>query len=226
MGSGIEQQRTSSESTVNIESALHAKQRSKPWLKRLLSIGGSLLFSAIIWLSFTQWKIAQEGGPYKTTHADVGIVLGASLWGDEPSPGLKERLDYTLQLYESGRFKNIIVTGGLDTPQSRLSEAEGMAAYLIKKGIPEDRIWLEKKSTSTLENLKFSQPFLEQQGWSSATIVTHDFHATRAYEIATSLGYAHPTVESTESRVLSTVWHFSRESLAYTKWKWDQLWLM
>ncbi|WP_028546684.1 YdcF family protein [Paenibacillus taiwanensis] len=194
-------------------------------IRRIVLLIGALLLLGLLWTGYVLWKITgtSDGTPLATS--DVGIVLGASLWGDEPSPGLKERLDLMVKLYNEGRFKQVIVTGGKDTPTATYTEAEGSKRYLIAHGIPESVIWLENSSTSTLENLQFAQPIVREHQWSSVTIVTHNFHGNRAYEIAAKLGYEQLHVETVASKVLSTVYHFGRETLAYTKWKWDELWL-
>lgn len=180
----------------------------------------------LLWCLYTQWKIADAGGSARLSGpADVGIVLGASLWGDVPSPGLKERLNLVVQEYEAGRFQEIIVTGGYDTPQSTVSEAEGSKRYLVEQGIPEEHIWLESKSTSTLENLQYAQNIMVEHGWHTATIMTHTFHGTRAREIAEALDYDAIEIITVKSHVLSPIYHPARETLAYTKWKWDELWL-
>jgi len=192
----------------------------------LVQTGLALLLILGLWTAYTQWRISEAGGDQRLAEqADVGIVLGASLWGNEPSPGLKERLNLVVEQYEAGRFEDIIVTGGLDTLQSELTEAEGSKIYLVEQGIPEEHIWLEMTSTSTLENLQNAQTIMNQHGWQTATIMTHDFHGSRAREIAEALHYEDIEVITTKSKVLSPIYHPIRETLAYTKWKWDELWL-
>lgn len=203
------------------------KHKVSLW-RRLLWIAGAGMLIGLIWFGYTQWKIGGAGYANfanSSKPTEVGIVLGASLWRDKPSPALQERLDLSLELYEQGKFEYFIVTGGKDRPNAQLSEAEGMANYLIEHGVEPSRIEMEKHATSTLENLKFSQDIMKEKGWKSATIMTHDFHGARAYEIADALGYEQPELKTTGSKVLFLPWHRTRESLAYTKWKWDELWL-
>ncbi|WP_410768586.1 YdcF family protein [Fontibacillus sp. BL9] len=154
--------------------------------------------------------------------ADVGIVLGASMWGDQPSPGLQERLQLALQDYKDGKFRVFILTGGLDHQDYRYTEAEGMANYLEANGVPRSEMILENKATSTYENLKFSQEIMIEKGYESAVIITHTFHGNRAYETAKVLGYNNPGLSLTETSVLKPTQTTFREVLAYTKWKLDQ----
>lgn len=155
--------------------------------------------------------------------ADVGIVLGASMWGDEPSPGLKERLQLALEDYKEGKFEVFLLTGGLDHPDYRYTEAEGMANYLEANGVPREKMLLETKATSTYENLKFSQDIMTGKNLDSAIIITHTYHGNRAYEIAKTLGYDHPGLSLTETKVLKPMQSVIREILAYSKWKLDQI---
>jgi len=157
----------------------------------------------------------REGLP---AQADVGIVLGASLWDNKPSPGLIERLDQALSLYRSHVFGRFIVTGGLDAGGAVLTEAEGMRNYLLQQGVPADRIVVEPSATSTYENLKFSQIIMRERGWRTAVIVTHQYHGSRSLDIAEALHYERPQVSVTHSKVMNMAYHRSREVLAYTKW--------
>jgi len=195
--------------------------------RRIHSLAGMaiafVILCGMLWTLYVQWKIESviEGMPPET--ADVGIVLGASLWNDRPSPGLKERLDYALQLYREGKYAWIIVSGGPDHRDSRLTEAEGMKDDLVARGVPPDRVVLEPKATSTYENLLYSRRIMKERGWKRAIIVTHHYHGARAKAIAEFLGMDDSYVAVTDSRVLSMPWHRIRETLAYAKWELDKL---
>ncbi|MBP1995198.1 YdcF family protein [Paenibacillus eucommiae] len=191
------------------------------WLRGLLI----LLLAGIIWVVFIQWKI-QSVPHYKLpAAADVGIVLGASLWNDTPSPGLRERLDLAVKLYHEGKFKQIIVSGGLDHNGSRLTEAEGMRNYLVMQDIPEADIWLEPEATSTYENLLFSKRIMDAEGFVTTIIMTHEYHGARSLDIAQTIGLKQPAVATTASKVMYMPYHEARETLAFSKWYWTKLML-
>ncbi len=157
--------------------------------------------------------------------ADVGIVLGAALWGDEPSPALKERLDRAAELYKQHMFPRLIVSGGYDVPNAKLTEAEGMRDYLVNLGVPAKQIVLENKATSTYENVLFSKQLMDRSGWRKAIVITHRYHGLRALEMAKSVGMEDPGLAVMDSKALIMWWHLGRETLAYTKWQWDKLML-
>jgi len=179
--------------------------------------------AAFAWVLYVQWHVQHPPQMALPAHADVGIVLGASLRHDVPSPGLKERLDLAARLYEQGRYARLIVTGGLDHNGSMLTEAEGMRNYLQQLGVPGAAIELEPAATDTYENLLFSRRIMESKGWSSAIVVTHGFHGWRSLEIARTLGYDEPALATTPSQVLFMPYHEARETLAYAKWQWTKL---
>ncbi|NMO97089.1 YdcF family protein [Paenibacillus lemnae] len=191
-------------------------------LKKSVYILLALILAGILWCGYVWIKIHQAESTLQNK-SEVGIVLGASMWGDHPSPGLRERLVYALKLYEEGHFENFIVSGGLDKPGYNYTEAEGMRNFLVAEGVPEEVIYLENKATSTYENLLFSQQIMNDQGWSEAVIITHDYHGTRSMEVANTLGYQHPQLAVTQSTVLPMIKHKSREVLAYTKWTADRI---
>lgn len=172
------------------------------------------------WVIYVQWMIhsvSDNGQPAPVT-ADVGIVLGASLWNNVPSPALRERLEHAYQLYNEGYFSKMIVSGGMDLNGSTISEAEGMKGYLMEKGCPPGDILIEDQSRSTYENLLFSKELMERNGMKKAVIVTHTYHGARALDIAEFIGMEEPGVSTIESQVMWMPWHNVRETMAYTKW--------
>ncbi|MHA6484004.1 YdcF family protein [Paenibacillus sp. strain BS8-2] len=195
------------------------KSSRRPWLLlfRLIVV---MLIALLIWCGYVAWLINHHTSSFKAgMHADAGIILGAALWNDRPSPALKERLDYALQLYEDGAVDVLILSGGHGGLSSTLSEAEGMRNYLMDKGLPEDKLLLENKSTSTYQNLLFSMELGGASGVESFLVITHDYHATRAQEIAAYVGYDPVMVTGVRSRVLNRFFNDTREVLAYSKWK-------
>lgn len=196
---------------------------TSPRTKRWRFIVAIILVGGILWASSFIWRMNTAESTPNLVTADVGIVLGASMWGDVPSPGLKERLEEARLLYESGRVPRLIVSGGLDDPSFRYTEAEGMQRYLIQHGIPKEHILLENEATSTYENLLLSQQIMKDHGYMTAIIVTHTYHGPRAMEIARTLDYRDPQLSLTDTEVLSPVLHQGREVFAYGKWTLQRL---
>jgi uncharacterized SAM-binding protein YcdF (DUF218 family) len=206
---------------LTASSSHSARSKRGKWLRPFLWLVTLGLLAFIVWCSWLYFLITHFDGvqkPGETGRSDVGIVLGATLWNNEPSPGLRERLDHGLELYRAGAFNRFIVTGGLDNNGSTLTEAEGMRNYLIGQGVPNEAIAMDTLSRSTYENLSYAQKIMKQNGWKSAVIITHNFHGSRSADIARKLGYDPVQVSVTDSKVLNMSYYESREILAYTKW--------
>jgi uncharacterized SAM-binding protein YcdF (DUF218 family) len=191
--------------------------------RRFLRVVGALAVIGILWIAWVQWKIHAGQSIGTKERVDAGIVLGAAMWGATPSPGLKERLEHSLQLYREGRFAKFIVTGGLDTDRTPVTEAEGMKRYLLSRGVPQGDILLEPKARSTYQNLVFSQKIMEDNGLRTAVIITHDYHGARAGDIAKFIGMKNPQVDTCGTKVMNKAWNRVRETLAFSNWELNKL---
>lgn len=177
---------------------------------------GLILFLIVEALIITYPKKSQR-------NADYLIVLGAGLTnGKEVSLTLKDRLDAAITCIN--KFENdgyVVVSGGCGQDEE-ISEAEAMKNYLVDKGIPEDKILLEDKSTTTLENLKFSKKTIEKHSGksvekSTVKVVTTDFHALRSSILANKNGYNNIEVYSSDTIGYLIPIFYLRESLAVVK---------
>lgn len=220
MGEGID------DVSVPIDRAAYSASRRRRALRLTLWTAAALCALVAIVCSVLYARIVQFEGVRAEDaglRADTGIVLGASLWNDKPSPGLRERLDQALRLYEAGVYPRIIVSGGLDAGGATITEAEGMRDYLVENGVPADAIYMDTESRNTYENLNFSQAIMEREGLRTAVVVTHRYHGARAADIARTLGYDPVRVSVTETKVMSIAYHRTREVLAFVKWQWTKL---
>ena len=129
------------------------------WLNRLWY---GLWMAFFIWLiSFgifayaLQQQIKQSAKPIPEVAAI--IVLGSGTVAGKPTPTLAKRLDTAAPLIDSQKSALVITSGGIGFGQTR-SEAYIMATYLYDTyDIPLKQILQEGQSTSTAENLIYSQ---------------------------------------------------------------------
>ena len=111
------------------------------------------------------------------------VVLGCQLWGEDPSPMLKKRLDKAYELLVRYPDIPVVVTGGQGDDEI-ISEGEGMKRYLVKRGII-----VEDKSTSTYENIRNAFDITDKMGLSrDITIATSEYHVYRASLMAKAQG--------------------------------------
>ncbi len=122
---------------------------------------------------------------------DCVIVLGAKMRGNTVSRSLADRLDaaYDYVMEEGNEDVIVIVSGGQGSDEI-ITEAQGMKDYLVDKGLDENRIIMEDKSTNTMENLKFSYEIIEEMYGNDANIAicTSNFHVYRATLLAENIG--------------------------------------
>ncbi len=145
---------------------------------------------------------------------DYVIVLGAGLNGKNPSLTLKYRLDEAYNYLENNDNTKVVVSGGQGSDEI-ISEAEAMKNYLVDKGLNENRIIMEDKSTSTMENLEYSKQYTEEG--SSIIVISNDFHMLRAVYIAKQCGYEEVYGCGAKSVKWMIPAYYSREVVAVIK---------
>lgn len=135
------------------------------------------------------------------------IVLGCKVNGTQPSLMLSRRLNAAYVYLAAHPDVPVVVSGGQGSNED-ISEAQCMAEYLIAKGIDENRILMEDKSTSTSENLRFSKALLEEKGIRGTLMLATDgFHQYRAQYLAKQEGLACYAVSAETSwYLLPTYW--------------------
>lgn len=156
--------------------------------------------------------------PRRRTY-DYIVIHGAGLVGREPSPLLAGRIDKALELWErQGRAGTFVPSGG-QGPDEEVSEAEAMAGYLLRHGVPEGRILREDRSTTTMENLLCSKRLMDERSAGRpyrCAVVTSDFHVFRCAEYAHQVGLA---ADGVGSKTRGWLWpaSFIREFVAVSR---------
>ncbi len=139
-----------------------------------------MLILVLVFLVYAMRKIYCDGKTSKEK-ADVIIVLGCRVRGDEPSLALLKRADsaYKFMLLNP---ESIAVLSGGKGKDELISEAECMRRILLSRGISDKRLVLEDKSTSTDENIRFSKKLLEAMGRNTnrIAVATSEYHQKRA----------------------------------------------
>ena len=79
--------------------------------------------------------ICAYGGRTSESSAQAAIVLGASVWSEEPCPVFKERINHAIVLYHAGKVQKLLFTGGLGEGSS-IAESEAAKRYAITQGVP------------------------------------------------------------------------------------------
>ena len=78
------------------------------------------------------------------------IVLGAAVYGDQPSLTLVRRLEGARDYLNAYPDSVAIVSGGMG-PGETVTEGQAMYDWLIAAGIAPERVLIEDRATSTME---------------------------------------------------------------------------
>ncbi len=149
---------------------------------------------AIVSLAGTETAFMIKAATAKPSENATVVVLGCRAYGSRPSIMLASRLDAAYEYLTEHPDAICIVSGG-QGPDESMPEAECMYLYLTKKGIAPERIYQENRSTSTRENLLFSQEIIEAEGLNpEIAIVTNEYHEYRAGMVADALEMEHSAV--------------------------------
>ena len=140
-------------------------------------------------LLVTEIPILSASKSEEDAEADYVIVLGAAVYGEEPSITVKNRVKSAVSYLKKHPSAKAVASGGQGEGED-ISEAECMRRLFVHYGIRDERILPEDRSSSTMENLSFSKAVIEADGGSAdrVVIVSSSYHLYRAKRMAASLG--------------------------------------
>lgn len=188
--------------------------------RRLIS--GVLAFGLSVIIAFTSFLALYGRNDNATYDEKTVIVLGCGIRGERVSVGLAKRLNKAYEYHLQNPDAVIIVSGG-QGPQEDIPEALAMKRYLVSKGVPEDRIIMEDKSTSTITNFKYSHEIMKEKGLpdDSVVFVTNGYHVYRGASYAKAEGLT-VTHLGTDIIWYTIPMNYLREMLAVMKmWVFD-----
>ncbi len=183
---------------------------------------GLRLFGALaVWLALVFAWIWQGPEEDRFAHADYALVLGAAVYGDQPSPVFAARIDHAIDLWRLGRVRAIIFSGGLSGDDS-VSEAEAGRNRALAAGVPLAAIMMENQSRTTHQNIGFTHQVLLTDPNPSVLVVSDPLHLTRAMQMAAEFGLdAQPSATPlTRYRSASTKVPFALRELYFMHHYW------
>jgi uncharacterized SAM-binding protein YcdF (DUF218 family) len=151
----------------------------------------ALLFILLISL-VTVGLLASRIYAYRTTTsdgpADAAIVLGAAVWGSQVSPVFQERVNHGIDLYQNGKIRKLIFTGGQGN-STEPTESSVARIYALQRGIPAADILIEQKSKTTYENILYAKQIADAYGLCKVLVVSDPLHMKRAVAMARDIGF-------------------------------------
>ena len=125
---------------------------------------------------------------------DYIIVLGCWIQNGKVTPHLAKRIDRAVEFYNKQKAvrkpPRLILSGGKG-PDESCTEAEAMEQYALEKGIPQEDLLVESKSSCTLENMKFSKEIMDSESGGKpykCIYATNNYHLLRAGIFARKAG--------------------------------------
>ncbi len=152
--------------------------------------------------------------------SDYVIVLGCGVRGTEPSECLQDRIDQAYHYLTENPEVICIASGGMGNDEN-ISEAQCIYNHLTAMGIDGNRIWMEDRATSTIENFQYSIALIEEKIGAvpeSVTVLSNEFHLYRASRMAADCGLKADFVAAPTSKPLIRISYTIREIFALWKY--------
>jgi uncharacterized SAM-binding protein YcdF (DUF218 family) len=185
--------------------------------KRLVFVILALISALMLVISSTASSIYLYGNSSNNIKADAAIVLGAAVWGEEPSPVFRERINHAINLYKNGSVKTLIFTGGVGESHEPAEAIVGKN-YALAQQVKAGDIFTETQSRTTHQNLKNALEVAKAHQLTKFLIVSDPLHMKRAVLMARGLRMdAHPSpTPTTRYRSFHSQMEFlSRETYFY-----------
>lgn len=167
--------------------------KNKNYRKRSIAV-----LIAILLVFSNPWMVNQLARAWETGKRnpgtisrpyDVGILLGGYVnFNAQSPPGVLtmhqagNRLTATLALYQTGKIRHILLSGGAGRIIGGVPpEADAARDFLLQCGVPDSAIWLENRSRNTRENALFSKQLLDSIApGNRCLLITSAWHMRRA----------------------------------------------
>lgn len=177
--------------------------------KLVILVSLLVVFLIILFAIITAVNIIHYGKVDEKAHCDVAIILGAATSDGEVSPVYRERINHGIWLYENGYIDYLILTGGIGNG-NEMSDAGAAKQYATKKGVPEQVILIEEKSTITEENLEHAKEIMDEFPMDTAIIVSDPLHMKRAMLMASDYG-----IDACSSPTPTTMYRSAKTQLPF-----------
>lgn len=126
---------------------------------------------------------------------NIAVVLGNRINNDGTlTKTMYKRLELAMEVYEKFKPEYMVLSGGIANDAVNFSEADAMYDYLVKQGLPEEKLIKEGKSLSTNQNAIFTYEILENYDFDNLIIVSTYGH----FKDWNALGYFYDNLQKNE----------------------------
>ncbi len=202
---------------VELDILFKKRKRIGSTMKKIKKIAIIVFAFIILYIIITAISINQYSKKDEKCKSEVAIVLGAATYKGKVSPVYQERINHAIDLYFEGYVQKIIMTGG-KAKGNNVSDAYAAKQYALTKGVPNEDILIEEKSTITQENLYNANIIMKDNNMSNAIIVSDPLHMKRSMMLAKDIGikaYSSPTPTTKYISLKTKVPFLARELFFY-----------
>jgi len=175
-----------------------------------------------LFLAVTSVQVVQTAALEEIRPADAIVVFGAAEYSGHPSPVLRARLDHAFDLYEQHVAPVVITTGGA-AADPKFSEGGVGKEYLRKRGVPENVLIAETKSSDTAESARRVAVIMHTNGLRSCVAVSDSYHVFRIRKLLEHEGigpvYVAPRADSRPHSLVQRAVAVLREATSYLLWR-------
>lgn len=189
---------------------------------KYIALGGTALIFGLSAFAYKEHKASK--GTLKS-EADILLILGCRVRGNEAEPTLQMRIDRAAEYLKENKNTIAIACGGIVHKDQFRSEAQVISDKLLSKGIEKERVILEDKSRTTVENFINAKKIMADMGFDTkakVAMLSSEFHLMRARVIAERCGLAVETLPAPspkKEKIKNYVRELFAFPMAYTQTK-------
>lgn len=156
-------------------------------MKKMIVFAVIMLLLPMLLMFFSNFMIQKNAenktytSIYEIPKNKVGLVLGTAKYSSAGGINLyfRYRINAAVELFQNGKIDFILVSG--DNETINYNEPRDFKKELIKRGIPEEKIFLDYAGFRTLDSVVRAKEVFGQE---EITIISQKFHNERAIYLA------------------------------------------
>lgn len=120
--------------------------------------------------------------------ADIALVLGSKVNEDGTlSKRLEKRMECAVGLYDAGRVKKFVVSGGIGKEGFR--EGDKMKEYMVRNGVPDSAVIVDNNGKNTLQSVQNILAMQSDLHFNKVIVVSQYYHLTRTKMLFRKMGF-------------------------------------
>lgn len=180
----------------------------------LAALGAALMLAVSGYVKLSEKdRLLSVSEAAELSDVDCIVVLGCQVRADgSPSAMLRERLMRSVELYEAGASRKILMSG--DHRTDDYNEVDAMVRFAVENGVPDEDVLADPAGLSTYISVYRARDVFRAK---KVVIVTQEYHLYRALYIAERLGLDAYGVACDQVRYSGQGFRDIREALARCK---------